>query len=169
MGAVVTALLNLLFKKRLERITNNIKIQSERIALIQRSQHAWKEQAIAELLGPINILLNRTERAFKRLKAHDHFVEAKILKESNEQIRDMLLQKSHLIPGELMEDANKLVVHYDRYLEEFEKQRGSKAPDLEAPFVFVGPEGFPFPHHSAARFQGKYAEIWQDVYGVKEE
>jgi hypothetical protein len=111
------------------------------------------------------MLLNRTEKAFIRLTANNRFVEAKILKESNEKIRDLLLTKGHLIPIELIDDANKLVEHFDRYLEEFEKIRGGLNPDLDAPFVFVGPQGFPFPRQSADRFQKKYGEMWQEVYG----
>lgn len=165
MGAVVTALLNLLFKSRLEKITNDIKSQSEQISVIFKSQYTWREQSLSELLGPINMLLNRTDTAFKRLTANNKFVEAKILKESNEKIRDLLLQKGHLIPLELIDDANKLVEHFDRYLEEFEKIRGGQNPDLDAPFVFVGTQGFPFPRSSAHNFQAKYKEIWQEVYG----
>ena len=164
-GAVVTALLNVLFKKRLEQITHDIKIQTEKIALIQKSQYTWKEQAIAELLGPMNILLNRTERAFYKLKANDLYVEAKILKESNEKIRDLLLSKSHFIPSGLMEDADQLVEHYDRYLEKFEEKRKRENPDLDTPFIFVGPDGFPFPKNSAKRFQDEYAAMWKKVYG----
>ncbi|WP_163382060.1 hypothetical protein [Cyclobacterium sp. SYSU L10401] len=169
MGAVVTVLLNLLFKKRLEQITHDIKIQTEKIALIQKSQYTWKEQAIAELLGPMNIHLNRTERAFKKLKANDLYVEAKILKDSNEKIRDMLLLKSHFIPSGLTEDADKLVEHYDRYLEKFEEKRKRENPDLDTPFIFVGPDGFPFPKNSAKRFQEEYTTMWEKVYGIQNE
>jgi len=165
MGAVVTALLNLTLKSKLEKITNDIKSQSEQISVIFKSQYTWREQSLAELLGPINMLLNRTDTAFKRLTANNKFVEAKILKESNEKIRDLLLLKGHLIPLELIQDANKLVEHFDRYLEEFERIRGGQNPDLDAPFVFVGPKGYPFPRSSADQFQTKYKEMWQEVYG----
>jgi hypothetical protein len=165
MGAIVTGLLNLLLKSRLEKITNDIKSQSEQISVIFKSQYSWREQALSELLGPINMLLNRTDTAFRRLTANNKFVEAKILKESNEKIRDLLLQKGHLIPLELIDDANKLVEHFDRYLEEYEKIRGGQNPDLDAPFVFVGTQGFPFPRQSADKFQDKYTRMWQEVYG----
>jgi len=168
MGAVVTALLNILFKARLEKITNDIKNQSEKISLIYKSRYAWQEMALSELLGPINMLLNRTEVAFKRLTAHNTFVEGKILKESNEKIRDLLLNKSHLIPALLTEDANELVAHYDRYLEEYELLRGQEAVNPDAPFVFVGPKGYPFPRKSADNFQAHYRALWQQVYGEEQ-
>lgn len=61
MGAIVSALLNLLFKSKLERIATDIKNQSDRISTIFKSQYTWREQSLSELLGPINMLLNRTE------------------------------------------------------------------------------------------------------------
>lgn len=42
MSAVLTALLNVIFKKRLERITSDIKIQSEKITLIQNTNTVVK-------------------------------------------------------------------------------------------------------------------------------
>jgi hypothetical protein len=169
MAAIVTALLNLLFKSKLEKITNDLKNQSEQLSTIFRAQYNWKEKSLSELLGPINMLLYRTEKAFFRLTANNKFVEAKILKESNEKIRDLLLQNGHLIPAELLNDANNLIEHFDRWLEEFEKVRGGTNPDLETPFIFVGPQGYPFPKKSADNFQKKYTEMWQEVYGNSEE
>jgi hypothetical protein len=70
-----------------------------------------------------------------------------------------------LIPPELLEDAGKLVEHYDVWLEKFEKQRLAEQPDLETPFTFVGPEGYPFPRQSAQRFKDKFREYWGQLYG----
>lgn len=166
MGAIVTALLNVMFRERLEKISNDIKNQSEKISLIYKSRYAWQEESLSGLLGPVNMLLSRTEIAFKRLNAHNTFVEAKILKESNEKIRDLLLQRSHLIPATLQADANELVAHYDRYLEEFERVRGEGTTSKDEPFVFVGPKGYPFPRAAADRFQAYYGELWQQLYGA---
>lgn len=166
MGAIVTAVLNVMLRGRLEKISNDIKNQSEKIALIYKSRYAWQEESLAQLLGPVNMLLSRTEIAFKRLTAHNTFLEAKILKESNETIRDLLLQRSHLIPAALQEDASQLLAHYDRYLEEFDRVRQGNTPANDEPFVFVGPKGFPFPRTSADRFQAYYRELWQELYGA---
>ena len=86
------------------------------------------------------------------------------MKTGNETIRDLLLTKGHLIPPELLEDAGKLVEHYDVWLEKFEKQRSSENPDPEAKFVFAGPDGFPFPSESEKRFQDKFRAYWGDLY-----
>lgn len=165
MGAIITALLNVMLRGRLEKISNDIKNQSEQLSLIYRSRYTWQQESLSQLLGPVNMLLSRTEIAFKRLTAHNTFLEAKILKESNEQIRDLLLQRSHLIPATLQEDANQLLAHYDRYLEEFDRVRGGATPANDEPFVFVGPKGFPFPRQSADHFQQYYQQLWQELYG----
>src|SRR5207247_1532393 len=88
---------------------------------------------------------DRTKHAFDRWQGQNLFLEAKVLKDGNLTIRDLLLSKAYLIPPELREDAGKLILHYDRWLEEFEKLRNSQEPDLGAKFVFVGPQGYPFP------------------------
>ena len=62
------------------------------------------------------------------------FLEAKVVKVGNEVIRNLLLEKAHLIPPELLNDADKLIEHYD------------------------------FPSISEKHFQEKYHEYWQDLY-----
>lgn len=129
-----------------------------------RSQRAWKERSVAELLGPMNIQFDRTKRAFDRWTEKNLYIEVKVIKVGNETIRDRLLTKGHLIPPELFEDAGKLIEHYDVWLELFEKQRGGGEPDLESPFTFAGPEGYPFPTNAASRFTEKYQQFWTELY-----
>lgn len=87
-----------------------------------------------------------------------------MIREGNQTIRDLLLEKGYLIPPELLEDAGKLIEHYDVWLEKFEEQRGSEKPDLESSFVFAGPEGYPFPRQAADRFQEMFRAYWNDLY-----
>jgi hypothetical protein len=89
-----------------------------------------------------------------------------VIREGNLAIRDLLLQKGHLIPPELLEDAGLLVEHYDRWLEEYEKQRLAEHPDLDAPFTFVGPQGYPFPGKADRRFRAAFKSLWVELYGV---
>ena len=130
-----------------------------------RSRRDWKEQSVAELLGPMNIQFDRTQRAFDRWTQKNLYLEAKVIKVGNETIRDLLLERGHLIPPELLEDAAKLIEHYDVWLEVFEEQRGGSEPDLDTPFTFAGPKGYPFPKESATRFKQKYEEYWNELYG----
>jgi hypothetical protein len=152
-SAVVSSVLGLIFHSYVTRIEQKI-----------RSQRTWKERSVAELLGPVTMQLDRTERAFQRWNEKNLYLEAKVIREGNSKIRDLLLENGHLIPPELLEDAGKLVEHYDVWLEKFEKQRESANPDLESPFTFVGPEGYPFPHQSANSFQETFRQYWSDLY-----
>lgn len=164
--AVVALLLGLLLKRRTERIANEIRAQYEQLGTTFRSRFSWKEKALAELLAPLNMQLSRTERAFRRYAAGNLYLEARILKEGNEAIRNLLIEKGYLIPLELLPDADRLVEHYDIWLEEFARVRDTAQPDLHTPFVFVGPQGYPFPRASADKFQQTYQRLWREVYGA---
>lgn len=153
-GAVASSIIGVIFHRYVTRIEQEIK-----------SQHTWKEQSVSSLLGPVNMQLDRTKRAFDRWTAKNLYLEAKVIKEGNQTIRDLLLAKGHLIPPELLEDAGKLIEHYDVWLEKFEKQRLANKPDLDSAFTFVGPEGYPFPRQSADRFQEKFRDYWKELYG----
>jgi hypothetical protein len=131
-----------------------------------RSQRAWKERSVAELLGPMNMQFDRTKRAFDRWQDQNLYLEVKVIKIGNETIRDLLLTKGHLIPPELLNDAGKLIEHYDVWLEVFERLRGGKEPDLKSKFTFAGPEGFPFPTEAETRFKAKYHEYWSQLYSA---
>lgn len=152
-AGVVSAVVGLVFKGFVTRIEAEVK-----------SKRTWKEESVSELLGLLNMQFDRTERAFKRWNSQNLFLEAKVVKVGNETIRDLLLNKGHLIPPELLEDAGKLIEHYDVWLEKFEEQRSSESPDLETKFVFVGLDGFPFPIESEKKFKTKFNEYWHDLY-----
>ncbi len=152
-AGVVSTFIGILFKRFVTRIEAEVK-----------SHRTWKEQSVSELLGPLNMQFDRTKRAFDRWGKQNLFLEAKVVKVGNEVIRDLLLEKGHLIPPELLEDAGKLVEHYDVWLEKFEKQRKSEAPNLDTAFVFVGPDGFPFPSESEQKFQNIFKSYWNDLY-----
>lgn len=152
-AGVVSAVLGLIFKGFVTRVEAEVK-----------SRRSWKEESVSDLLGPINMQFDRTQRAFKRWHTQNLYLEAKVVKVGNETIRDLLLSKGHLIPPELLEDAGKLVEHYDVWLEKFEEQRSTENPNLEASFVFVGPEGFPFPTESEEKFKNKFSEYWNELY-----
>ena len=129
------------------------------------SQMEWKKEAVEEVLAPMNIQFDRSKKAFQRWTEKNLFLEAKIIKVANEKILNLLLTKSHLVPPELLDDANKLIEHYDVWLELFEKQRKGKQPDLESAFTFAGPEGYPFPKKSEKNFKEKYYLYWGELYG----
>lgn len=130
----------------------------------QQSGHAWKEKAVSELFGPLCFQLTRTHHAFKRYRDKNLYLETRVLKEGNEKIRNLLLEKSYLIPPDLMGDADELVQHYDVWLEEFSNQRESANPEEVKKFIFAGPNGFPFPRNAEKKFKERYAELWNGLY-----
>jgi len=152
-AGVVSAIVGILFKGFVTRIEATVK-----------SHRTWKEQAVAELLGPLNMQFDRTQRAFNRWRQKNLYLEAKVIKVGNELIRNLLLDKGHLIPPELLNDAGLLIEHYDVWLEKFEKHRQDEAPDLDTAFVFVGPDGYGFPRESEEKFRAKFTEYWEDLY-----
>lgn len=131
-----------------------------------KSQRAWKEKSVAELLGPMSMELDRTKGALNRWTKQNLYIEAKIMKVGNEKIRDLLLSKGHLIPADLIPDANKLIEHYDVWLELYEKSRGGKEPDLKAEFVFAATEGYSFPKEAEAHFKERLRVYMKELYGV---
>ena len=151
-GGLVTAILGFLLQRRTARIEGQIKDQYDKSLSLFQSTLSWKVQSVSELLGPMYIQLDRTKRAFNRWEKKNIYLEAKVIREGNLAIRDLLLSKGHLIPPELLEDAGLLIEHYDRRLEQYDRLRGGEEPDLNAAFVFVGPEGYPFPVESEKRF-----------------
>jgi len=114
------------------------------------SRHAWKEQSVAELLGPVDAQLRRTRRAFER-------GDRETLKAGNEAIRDLLLARSHLVPPELRADADALVEHYDQWLATYEQQRVEEGP--------AGPIDIAFPTEAGRRFSDTYRRCMSELYG----
>lgn len=163
-GAVISAILGIMFQGRAKRIEAEIKNQFEESLESFRSKREWKEKSVSELLGPIYMQLDRTERAFNRWTSKNLYLEMKVIREGNSTIRDLLLEKGHLIPPQALNEAGKLIEHYDRWLEEFEKQRLTDNPDLETPFVFVGPAGYPFPREAQSKFRELFKRYWEELY-----
>lgn len=163
-SSLVSLVFSFFLKRRTEIITNEVKKRFEEQATVFRSNYVWKEKSLAELMGPIYMQFCRTEYAFRRYKAGNLYLEAKILKDGNQKIKDLLLEKTHLIPLDLIEDARKLVEHYERWLEEFDKLRGDVHKDLNEKFIFVGPDGYPFPKSAENIFKKMYLQMWNELY-----
>lgn len=167
-SSVITLVGGVILQRTTERIAAEVRHQFEQTLLRYRSALQWKEQALSELLGPVVMQLDRTKRAFRRWEAHNLYVETTIIREGNQTVRDLLLAKGHLIPQDLLPDAGRLIEHYDRWLEEYDRVRSGDEPQLNAPFVFVGPEGYPFPVDAEQRFRGRFHQLWQELYGAED-
>ena len=112
-----------------------------------------------QLLAPLIAQFDRTKSAFDRWNEQNLPLENEIIRDGNIKARNLLEQHAALVPRELQNDRRKLVEHYDRWLEEFSRLREGPGQNLDQPFVFVGPEGFPFPTDSEARFRERYEMV----------
>lgn len=110
--------------------------------------------------------LDRTRRAFLRYGANSRFLESEILYKGNLAVRDMLLGNGHLIPEDLREVSGRLIEHYDRWLEEYERVRGDRKLAPDEPFVFAGPKGYPFPQGADKFFAQAYDRLVSELYGA---
>ncbi len=165
-SSVTTAILGALFLRHNKTIEAQIGTKFGENLKVFESTRSWKEQALSQLLGPIQMQLERTKRAYNRWDNRNLHLEGKVIREGNLAIRDLLLSKGHLIPPHLMQHAVSLVEHYDSWLEAYDRIRGDPLKADEADFVFVGPEGYPFPVEAEAEFKAEFRKLQGELYGV---
>ena len=108
--------------------------------------------------------LDRTRRAFVRYKANARFIEHEIMYKANLAVRDLLLANGHLIPAELRDVSGRLIEHYDSWLEEYDRVRGTQARAPNEPFVFAGPQGYEFPKDADRLFKAAFDRLWAELY-----
>ena len=164
-SSVVTALLGVLFLRRNKTIESQIEAQFNQGFKVFESTRHWKEQALAELFGPLQMQFERTKRAFERWDSKNLHLEAEVINKGNSAIRDLLLAKGHLIPARLMADAVSLIEHYDAWLEAYQRIRSDNNLTEQTDFVFVGPAGYPFPSSAEQAFKAEFKTLQQDLYG----
>lgn len=139
-SGVVATVLGLLFHRWSKSVEGKVRLETEKALNVATSTREWNAACLGQVLGPMKMHLGRTEQAFRRWRGNNEFIEAKVIRHSNETMRDLLLGNGHLIPGELAVHALKLIEHFDAWLEEFDHQRSIDDPNLRSPFVFVGPK-----------------------------
>ncbi len=108
-----------------------------------------------DLLRPLMVELDRTKAAFDRWNQKDLSLESETIRDGNLKARALLSQKGHLLPDSLREDQKKLIFHYDRWLEEYDRVRVRRTKDPEQPFVF----SFDFPRDAEERFRERMKEL----------
>lgn len=108
-----------------------------------------------ELLRPLVVELDRTKAAFDRWNKKDLSLESETIRDANLRARALLREKGHLVPDSLREDQSKLVLHYDQWLEEFDRVRVRKTTNPDAEFVFV----FSFPRESEQLFRQRMTKV----------
>ena len=163
-GSLVSVLVGIFLYYQKERLAADIKHEFAVALSVFHSKRTWKETSLSDLLGPVYLQFDRTKRAMDRWRARNIYLEQQVIREGNQTIRDLLLKKGHLIPPDLLEHAGKLIEHYDRWLEEFERIRGGQTPDPNAEFVFAGPAGFPFPKEAELAFRNRFLKYQRELY-----
>jgi hypothetical protein len=149
-GTVIAAVLGLLTTRLVAQAKSDVEDSFRRVVERREIQRAL----LREVLGPVAAHLARTKAAFRRWDKMNLALEANIIAQSNERIRDILLAQYHLLTPELRRPAIELIVHFDMWLELFGRDRGKKDPDDRGvDFVFAGPEGYPFPREAEKAFE----------------
>jgi hypothetical protein len=120
------------------------------------------------LLVPLAVQLDRTKDAFARWNERNLPLETQTIRDGNLKARDLLERYSQLVPQDLQQDRQKLVQHYDRWLEEYQRLREGPNAKPNEPFVFVGPEGYPFPTESEKRFRARLDHLRRELGGQPE-
>lgn len=165
-SSVATAVLGAMFLRWNKTVESEIKSHFDQQFNIFQSTRAWRQQALAELFGPLVMHLDRTKAAFDRWDRKNLYLEGQVVRQGNQTVRDTLLAKGHLIPPHLIKHATLLIIHYDVWLEEFDRVRNSGSSTSDESFVFVGPAGYPFPREAEAAFKEEFARLQRELYGV---
>lgn len=165
-SSLATALVGALFLRWNRTVEAKIKSHFDERFNVFQSTRSWKQQSLSELFGPLVMQFDRTKAAFLRWDRKNLFLEGQIVRNGNETIRNTLLAKAHLMPPILIPHAVKLIVHYDVWMEEFDRVRGQGSAEADSSFVFVGPAGYGFPHEAEEAFKKEFARLREELYGV---
>jgi hypothetical protein len=138
------------FDVKFEEIRAKIQEQADQVRGMNKLNLDYKEQCLSEVLGPVYMLFERTSLALSRQTPNNQYIEREIYVKTNAAIRDILLSKAHLIPPDLLDDAAKLIDHYDHWIETFIQKRDvEKATD---PYIYT----HDFPPGSDEKFKDTF-------------
>lgn len=158
-SGIAATLVGFLLTRKVHEIQKSVE---ERFARNER-RRLYLEQALFELYGPMKMQLLRTKRAFDRWKERNDYIEAQVVLAGNTAVRDLLLAKGHLLESDMVDYAQKLIEHYDAWLEEYARQRGNDGEGSD--FIFVGPKGFGFPHEAEKQLVSRGNRLQEELFG----
>jgi hypothetical protein len=164
-SSLLTSIVSFFLHRKTEEIGNEVKTEFEALKEKLSADLKWKQDS-CRVMGRIYFHLNRSKSAgqrYYRIKEKNKFLEDLIL-ESNKNIRDLILEEGSLIHPDLTDEANKLVEHYDTWLEKYHSLRVKNKE--EHIHVFVGPDGYPFPKDAEKRFKDFYIKLWKELYSA---
>jgi len=132
----------------------------------------WKERSLSTLVGPVVMHLNRTSQVAARYRSKSFkepttsYFDAKLMRDSNEKVRLILLSNGHLLPEDLRTHADTLVAHYDVWVRRFDAKVELEVPEADSTFD-VGFADLPFPSEAAIAFRDSYQQLRSELYGVE--
>ena len=99
---------------------------------------------IEKLLGTLEFLLKRGDIAYKSYMSNGKiFLYAKIIKENNRSIKELLLENAYLLPPSQQLNAIDLVIHIDVWSIIWEDLDKKKSHSLNDEFCFKNNVNFP--------------------------
>jgi len=147
---LISGVIGYFFNKREERMKKTIEEEFNKRNTFFDVRFNFKLRALEELLAPIKLQLIRSKITLKGYDANNEYRE-KILKECNETIRRLLLEKGHLVPADLIPSAEMLISHYDEWLQAYRASREVQN-NITVRHIFT----YNFPHHAEEAFNEKY-------------
>ena len=112
---------------------------------------------INEFLGIVKIQLARSELAYKAyIDSGRLFLYAKILKDVNDSLRGLLVNKTHLLPREQIMNSLSLIHHIDVWSTLWEASYALQKPSLKSVFSFENTVNFP--RHEVSLLLSYYEE-----------
>jgi hypothetical protein len=99
---------------------------------------------LINFLGEVKTQLDRSHLAYKSyINDGKKFLYAKILKSSNDEIRNLLLRKTYLLPNDQAKNAVALIHHIDVWSTLWDDAYISLKPSMKSVFVFDNQVNFP--------------------------
>ena len=154
---LVSGVIGYIITRREERLKKKIEEEFKKRDTFFNAQFNFKLRSLEELLAPIKLQLMRSAVTLRNYKANDVYRE-KILKECNETIRSLLLGKGFLIPANLLPYAEKLISHFDEWLQAYQQAREVQN-NTKTEHVFT----YNFPHDAEQRFTEQYEMFLKEL------
>ncbi|HEY6504496.1 MAG TPA: hypothetical protein VIZ28_11025 [Chitinophagaceae bacterium] len=113
-----------------------------------------------ELIGQLHMNLEISGNAYREyLQGGKTFMFAKILRQYNEKIRELIIEKGWLLPESLQKDALALVLHYDAWMQKWDELKAKLDPSPDDEFVF--PNSVTFPKEAARNIEQEHERLKQ--------
>jgi len=95
-----------------------------------------KKEVFQQLIAPLYLLLQLSGKSYQQYLDNKIYLNAAILRRTNQRICKLLYQSLALVPEELHEDVVALLNHYNGWLIQFNNHKRDKKPGLADPFIF---------------------------------